>query len=315
MVKTYNLTILSTDAEEYLEIIRSASLPGLSMATVREVADDNRYLSECDILLGSPDLLAKGLAHAERAQWVQSTWAGVTPLMAPGLRRDYILTGVKGVFGSIMAEYVICYMLMHERKVLERYRRQQQKKWDMSPPSTLRGKCIGIMGLGSIGMDIAKMVKTFGMKTHGFSRSRMSSEGFDRCFLAPELIAFVEDVDYLVCVLPDTPATDGLIDGLVLKAMRDTALVINVGRGNAIDEAALVRALENGDIGGAVLDVFQEEPLPESHPLWRTPNTIITSHTAAMSSPELVAPIFIDNYRRFFNGDPLDYVVDFSQGY
>ena len=116
-------------------------------------------------------------------------------------------------------------------------------------------------------------------------------------------------------VLPDTPETDHLIDTPVLEAMPRTSLLINVGRGNVIDEQALIRALENGEIGGAVLDVFQEEPLPESHPFWETPNTIITSHTAAMSTPALVAPVFIDNYRRFFEGIPLNHVVNFSKGY
>ncbi|MFW2367145.1 MAG: D-2-hydroxyacid dehydrogenase [Desulforhopalus sp.] len=314
-MKTQKLVILSNDAEEYLEIIRCAALPELSIEILREVDGNNQDLKDCDILLGSPDLLSNGLVYAQGVKWVQSTWAGITPLLAADLRRDYILTGVKGVFGPLMAEYVLCYMLMHERKVLERYRNQLDKKWDMSQPSSLRGKCIGIMGLGSIGVQIAQMVMPFGMKILGYSRSRTSCEGFDRCFFPDELTHFVQELDYLVCVLPDTPATDSLVDGSVLMAMRETALIINVGRGNVIDEKSLVQALENNEIGGAVLDVFQNEPLPTSHPLWETPNTVITSHTAAMSVPELVAPVFIENYRRYVEKKPLNYVIDFNQGY
>lgn len=312
---THNLVILSSDAEEYREILRSEALPGLSIKAFQEVDVDNRALGECDILLGSPELLRKGLGYARQVKWVQSTWAGVTPLMAPGLRKDYLLTGVKDVFGPLIAEYVLCYMLVHERRVLARYSSQLQKKWDMVPPSSLHGKSIGIMGLGSIGTDIARTLVPFKMKIFGYSRSRTSCEGFDRCFLHGELLSFVKRLDYLVCILPDTPETNHLIDETVLQAIPRTSLLINVGRGNVIDERALARALEDGDIGGAVLDVFQEEPLPESHPFWETPNTIITSHTAAMSTPELVAPVFIDNYRRFIEDIPLRHVVDFSKGY
>lgn len=312
---THNLVILEGDAEEYLEIIRREALPGLSITTLQDVDNDNRSLAECDILLGSPDLLSKGLNSAGQVKWVQSTWAGVTPLMASELRKDYLLTGVKEVFGPLMTEYVLCYMLVHERKVLERYRSQLEKTWDMVPPSSLHGKTIGIMGLGSIGTDIARGLVPFNMKILGYSRSQTSCEGFDRCFLSDELISFVNRLDYLVCILPDTPETDRLIDKPVLEAMARTSLLINVGRGNVIDEQALIEALENGEIGGAVLDVFQEEPLPASHPFWQTPNIIITSHTAAMSTPGLVAPVFIDNYRRFIEGRPLNYVINFNNGY
>ena len=312
---THKLVILESDAEEYLEILRCEALPGLSIQPLQEVDTVNRSLGECDILLGSPELLSRGLHYARQVKWVQSTWAGVTPLMAPELRKDYLLTGVKEVFGPLMAEYVLCYVLMHERRVLERYRSQLEKTWDMIEPSSLHGKSIGIMGLGSIGTDIARTLIPFNMKIFGYSRSRTSCEGFDRCYLSGELISFVERLDYLVSVLPDTPETDHLIDTPVLEAMPRTSLLINVGRGNVIDEQALIRALENGEIGGAVLDVFQEEPLPESHPFWETPNTIITSHTAAMSTPELVAHVFIDNYRRYVEGIPLNLVINFSKGY
>ena len=314
-MKANKLVILSSDAEVYLEIITKAALPMLAIEISREVNLENRHISECDILLGSPDLVSRALPHVGGLKWVQSTWAGINSIMAPGLRRDYMLTGVKGIFGPLMGEYVICHLLMHVRDSLQRYRNQLEKKWDMTPPGTLQEKTIGIMGLGSIGRHIAKMVLPFGMKTRGFSRSRTSCEGIEHCFLPHQLITFVRDLDYLVCVLPDTPETSELLNESVLRAMRDTALIINVGRGNVVHEPSLVRALENGTLGGAVLDVFQEEPLPVPHPLWESPNTIITSHTAAMSSPELVAPIFIENYHRFIHNMPLNYLIDFDTGY
>ncbi len=309
------LLILSSDAQHYLALLKQAALPELSIEICTEVDATNRHLQECDILFGSPDLVSRALPYAQRVKWVQSMWAGITPLLAPDLRRDYLLTGVKGIFGPAMAEYVICHLLMHERKSLARYNNQLQKKWDQTPPGTLVGKCMGIMGLGSIGTEIAKIAKVFAMETRGYSRQRSSSESIDRCFLPEQLTDFVRDLDYLVCVLPDTPDTCALIDASVLKAMRNSALIINVGRGNVIHEASLLEALEKGQIGGAVLDVFQQEPLPASHPLWQAPNTIITSHTAAVSFPELVAPIFIENYQRFFKEKALNYEIDFKRGY
>jgi phosphoglycerate dehydrogenase-like enzyme len=309
------LLILASDAAEYQKAIDRAALPGLSVAASHTVDGESRTLQECDILFGSPDLLCQALPHARRLRWAQSTWAGITPLLAEGLRRDYLLTGVKGVFGPLMAEYVLCHILAHERRFLARYHSQLARQWDETPPGTLRGKTIGIMGLGSIGREIARVVSLLGMKTVGFSRSQRSCPDVERCFLPTELADFVRDLDYLVAVLPDTPATRGLIDATLLSAMRDRAVLINVGRGSVIDEPALVRALASGQLGGAVLDVLQEEPLPASHPLWQTPNTILTCHTAALSSAELITPIFIDNYQRWRRGAPLRHRVDFARGY
>ncbi len=315
MAGNNQLLILASDARAYQQIIDQAALPLLQTAVSDAVSEASRELAECDILLGSPDLLAPALPHARRVKWVQSTWAGITPLLAKGMRRDYLLTGVKGVFGPLMAEYVLCHLLMYERKALQRYADQQAGIWASTTPGTLRGKRIGIMGLGSIGREIARMVTLFGMNTVGFSRSRRACPGVDRCYLPTELLDFVRDLDYLVAILPDTPETDGLINAEVLAAMRASAVLINVGRGNVVDEPALARALNEKRIGGAVLDVFGEEPLPAAHPFWHTPRTILTFHTAALSSAELVAPIFIDNYQRYCTGRPLQHTIDFTRGY
>ena len=267
------------------------------------------------IIFGEPHLVSHLLSHAGRLQWVQSTWAGVTPLLAEGCRRDYLLTGVKGIFGPMMSEYVFCYMLMHERKAWQRYRSGLRKKWDKTRPGMLKGKRVGIMGVGSIGAHIAQTAKHFAMQTSGYTRNDESCQFIDRYFHGDQLMAFVSDLDYLVCVLPNVSGTDGLVDAPLLKAMKKNAVLINVGRGNVIDEAALVRSLSEGQIAGAVLDVFNEEPLPPDHPFWTAPNLIVTAHTAALSFPEDIAPIFIENYRNFISGKPLNYVIDFERGY
>lgn len=207
-------------------------------------------------------------------------------------------------------------MLMNERKVLRRFVSQQKKIWDTTTPGRLKNKSIGILGVGSIGMSIAETAKFFQMKTKGYSRHPISCEFIDESYdHSDSLLDFVRDLDYLVSTLPDTPATTHLLDKSIFKTMKPQALLINVGRGNVLDEAALVKAVNEGYISGAVLDVFKEEPLPKTHPFWDTPGIIITTHTAAMSFPVDIAPIFIENYWRFQSGKPLKYVVDLNLGY
>lgn len=235
--------------------------------------------------------------------------------MGNDCRRDYLLTGVKDVFGSIMAEYVICYMLMHERNVLRSFALQERKQWKMPRPGLLRNKRVGIMGVGSIGTAIAEAARFFQMLTSGYCRTLSPRTFIDQIYGPDQLLEFVQDLDYLISVLPDTSSTTNLIDTPVFNAMKPEAVFINVGRGNTVDESALVHALHRKDIAGAVLDVFQQEPLPKDHPFWETAGLIVTSHTAALTYPEDIAPLFIDNYRRFAAGHPLKYQVDFARGY
>ncbi|PID71607.1 MAG: hydroxyacid dehydrogenase [Desulfobulbus propionicus] len=311
----HSVLILSPDAEEYLEFVNDARLPGLIVNSCQTVDPGNEVFKSCDIIFGAPDMTAQALSHTENLKWVQSTWAGVSPLLEPGMPQDYLLTGVKGIFGRAMGEYVLCHLLLHERKCITRFQNQLRKKWDIAPPGTIQGKTIGIMGLGSIGRDVAAMVKTFGMKTRGYSRSQVSCAHVDTCYLPHQLTAFLKDLDYLVCLLPDTSDTRGLLDEHAFAAMQESVLIINAGRGSLIDEHALISALENKRIGGAVLDVFTDEPLPQNHPLWDAPDTLITSHTAAPSFPQDIVPIFIENYYNFISGQPMKYVIDFQNGY
>ena len=309
------LHILSQHANAYADLILAADLPDLEIHAFETVEGGLVRAREANILLGGPNLLKKVLPAADRLEWAQSTWAGVSPLMGKDCRRDYLLTGVKDVFGPIMAEYVICYILMHERNVLQCIGLQQRKQWKMPTPGLLRGKRVGIMGVGSIGTAIAGAAKYFNMLTSGYSRTSSPRTFIDQVFGSDQLYEFVRDLDYLVSVLPDTADTTHLINASVFKAMKPGAVLINVGRGNAVDEDALVNALNRKEIAGAVLDVFQQEPLSKSHPFWETAGLIVTSHKAALSYPEDLAPLFIDNYRRFTAGDPLKYQVDFARGY
>lgn len=313
--KNNNLLILSHNAHKYARLIADAGLPKLKITTAIEVDEATVVASQQNILLASPDLAYEILPLMTNLEWMQSTWAGVNKLLGKGCRKDYLLTGVKGVFGPIMSEYVFCYMLMHARKAVQCHELQQERKWEMPMPGLLRGKKIGIMGVGSIGIAIAQTAKHFGMTTYGYSKSATSKPEIDRIFKPDNILDFVGELDYLIAILPQTPDTNNLINSAVLKAMKADALLINVGRGNVLDERALIEALNSQEIAGAVLDVFQQEPLPLSHPLWNTKGVFITSHKSALTYPEDITPIFVNNYKCFVAKQDLHFCIDFDRGY
>lgn len=308
------LLILSSRASAYAQLVRAA-LPDLPLLATIDGAQARAEGADCPVVLADPGLLRPILDDLRQLQWVQSTWAGVDALLHEGVRRDYVLTNVRGVFGPAVAEYVLGYAIMHARLGWQRFRNQQQGVWDQTPPGSLRGKTLGILGVGSIGAYLAGAAKPFGLRVLGYTFRSEGCPAVDRYYHGDELRAFAAACDYVVCTLPDTPQTRHLIDATFLAAMPPHAVLINVGRGAAVDEGALVAALEQGAIGGAVLDVFEHEPLPPDHPLWRLPNVLLTSHTAAVSFPEQIAPLFIDNYRRWVAGQPLLHQVDFAAGY
>ena len=309
------LLILSRHADAYERLIEAARLPNLTIVTATKAAELPPGARACDVILGEPSLIANAIADLTNVTWVQSTWAGVEPLLNPALRRDYALTNARGVFGGLMSEYVFGYMLVRERLVLEKYASQQAGKWDTTPPGTLRGKQVGLIGVGSIGRALARTAKHFGMRVKGYTRASEGCPDVDAYYHGDDRAAFAADLDYLVCVVPNTGETRRLIDRDFLAALPPRAVFINPGRGSVVDEQALAEALRAGRLAAAVLDVFQEEPLPPDHVLWRTPNVIITSHTAALSAPEDIAPVFIENFRRMTSGAPLQYRVDFDRGY
>ncbi len=309
------LLILSKHADAYRALIEKARLSQLTIVSATDASDLPTSATDADIVLGEPSLIRNVLPRLRAIKWVQSTWAGVEPLLDATLRRDYVLTNARGVFGGLMTEYVFGYLLAHERRILEKYASQQQGRWDPTPPGTLRGKQIGLLGVGTIGAALARMAKQFEMRVKGYTRASEMCPDVDVYFHGDARAAFAADLDYLVCIMPNTSATRHLVDAALLNALPPHAVFINPGRGTAVDEAALADALQSGRLAGAVLDVFQQEPLPEDHVFWRTPNVLITSHTAALSFPEDIAPVFTHNYQRFLAGAPLTYQVDFELEY
>ena len=311
----HRLLILSRRAREYHDLVAAANLPDLDITSTSDASAAAARCLECDLALGEPSLLCQVLSAMPALRWAQSTWAGVEPLLDPALRRDYLLTNARGVFGGLMSEYVFAYILAHERRLLDKYRAQIEGRWDATPPGSLRGKTLGLLGVGTIGAALARTAKHFQMHVKGYSRCSEGCGDVDAYFHGDSLREFAADLDYLVGVMPATSRTRRIVDAVFLRALPPHAVFINPGRGGVVDEAALADALQSNRLAAAVLDVFQQEPLPADHVFWRTPNVLITSHTAALSFPEDIAPIFIDNYRRLRRGEPLRYQVDFDQEY
>lgn len=303
----HRLLILSGDGDQYRELVLKAQLPELEIVT--------DPVAGVDILMGEPGRIRPVLASLSDLKWVQSIWAGVEPLLDPSLRRDYVLTNARGVFGGLMSEYVIGYLLNHERRIFQRQAAQAQKRWDDTDTGTLRGKTVGLLGVGSIGAEVARTAKFFGMSVRGYTFSSEDCPHVDRYYHGDTLLEFARGLDYLVNILPNTAGTRSIINADVLAALPAHALLINVGRGPAVEEAALVDALTRGRLAGAVLDVFNREPLPAEHPFWTTPGLTMTFHTAAPSLAADISKIFIENYQRYLGGLPLKYQVDFEKGY
>jgi phosphoglycerate dehydrogenase-like enzyme len=308
--------ILSRQAEDFRRLIEAAHLPALEKLTVAKDAPEALTLgNDFDIVFGEPALIHIVLAALPNLCWVQSIWAGVEPLLAPSLRRDYTLTNARGVFGGLMSEYVFGYMLLHERRIFERLQAQQEKRWDHSRTGSLRGKTVGLLGVGSIGARLAQTAKHFGMNVRGYTRSSESCPDVDAYYHGAALPDFATGLDYLVSVLPNTASTRRIVDASLLSKLPAHAVFINVGRGTAVDEAALIEALQNNRLALAVLDVFEQEPLLPEHPFWRISNLLMTFHTSAPSFPADLSQLFIENYNRYINGQPLLHLVDFERGY
>lgn len=299
--------LLERDHARYAELLRAE--PDL------EPLHDAARAAECPVWLGQPDLLRPLLRQGLRPDWLQSTWAGVTPLLEPGLPRDYRLSRAVGIFGQPMAEYVLAYLLLHRRRVLARLASQVEQRWDGQPPPSLNGCKVLVVGAGDIGSEIARFLAPFGVALRGIARRPRPIEPFAEVHGLDELAEQAAWADCIVNVLPDTPATRDLYDAALFARMRAETLLINCGRGVAVVDADLVAALRAGQLAGAVIDVCREEPLPVGHPFWDAPRLLLTGHSSAPTEPAAMARLFIDNLHRYRAGQPLLGEVDFARGY
>ena len=252
-------------------------------------------------------------------RWVHVSAAGVSQLLFDELiRSDIVYTNSRGVLSRAIAEFALGFVLDMAKDAQTSFRLQQQHHWKHRVTRKIQGQSALVVGAGSIGREIARLLDAVGMEVSGAGRvSRPGDDDFDRIHSSRDLAKIAGAYDYIVLAAPLTVETKGLIGAEVLAAMAPTAHLINVGRGELVDTDALTDALMSGSIAGAALDVVHPEPLPQGHPLWDMDNVIITPHMSGDSEDYLddLGQLFVDNLRRFCTGEPLQNVVDKALGF
>ncbi len=254
-----------------------------------------------------------------RLRWIHSRPAGVDRLLFPELvESDVTLTNSRGVFSGALAEWVLAALLFFAKDLARMRRSQAQGRWDPFEPELLQGRTAGIVGLGDIGRACARLLRCAGMRTLGLRRTAPAANpDVDEVLPPAGLLELLSRADAAVVALPLTPETRGRIGARELAALRSHAVLVNVGRGAVVDEAALVDALRAGRIRGAALDVFQQEPLPAGHPFYALDQVLLSPHCADQIAGwrEQANAVFLDNLARYLAGQPLLNLVDKRQGY
>jgi len=308
----HRLLIYHSDSKIYKGII-SKGLPQLKIHSASHLEETLNFVEKVEIILSweIPDELLK---RANRLRWFSSMAAGNEDLVKNPCLSETVTFTKATVYGEMMAEYVFAYLLYFSRNVGNHLKDQEKKVWDRVRPGRLREKVLGILGLGSVGKEIAKRGKQFGMDVLGVKRIPGPVENVDQVFGPGDLGRMIPFVDYLVVALPLTPETYHLVGEKEFGLMKEGTVFISIGRGKTIDEEALIKVLKTGKIR-AVLDVFEKEPLPIESELWSLKNVVITPHVSGINIPEEICEEFIRNYERWMRGDPLIGLVDRNKGY
>lgn len=301
--------------KKYHELLRQ-SRPDLHLMVCSDRQSMERAVESADIVFAGGTFPLHLLDRAKRLKWIQSMGAGVENFVLAGKIPDgVVLTKVRGIFGGVISEYVIAYILALTQNMRTVFQNQKKKSWSPFLVDSIRRKTVGIMGLGSVGATIAYRLHLVGANVIGYDEQERMLPFVERGYTPAERESFLEAPDFLVLSLPLTRETEGILGAREFSLMKDTAYLINVARGALAQEQAMLDALRNRTIAGAVLDVFPEEPLPPQHPLWELDNVIITPHISGPSIPEEITEIFLRNLDRFEHDKQLEGVVDLSRGY
>ena len=302
------ILIYEPDSAQYARIYGEAAARALPARAILATSSRDEALArapEAAVLIAkAQDVSAELLGAMHHLQWIQALTTGIDPLLALKLPPSILVTSARGIHGPQMAELTILFMMALARDFPRMLANQREARWERWSQPLLAGKTAVIVGIGAISEALAARCKPFGLKTVGITQ-RAAVEHFDELYPRTRLHEAAARADFLVLLVPYSPETHHLIDASVLEAMKPTAYLINVARGNVIDESALIEALRMRRIAGAGLDVFAQEPLPHTSPLWTLDNVILTPHVGGMSDvyAEQIVPLLAHNLRAFAAGD------------
>ena len=316
--------------KDVLEAIRT--VPGVkvtdgSILINSELHGDFSRKAEADALLADTDVIfgfvppKDIMKRAPHLKWFQATSAGVDRHIGTEIwQSKALITGASGIHATPIGEFIMGLMLMFAKNAPLGFKMMQTKKWDRYASGTLRGKTVGIVGLGHIGMEVARLAKAFGMRVIGTRRSAKQAgkaKNVDLLLPASRMKEMLGQADYVALCCPLTADTRHIIGEAELKAMKPAARLINIGRGELIDEAALIKALQEKRIAGAGLDVTEREPLPPDSPLWDLDNIILSPHVSGGMEDYMLraAELFTDNLQRYLAGKKLRNLVNRKRGY
>jgi phosphoglycerate dehydrogenase-like enzyme len=269
---------------------------------------------------GHPPVLDGVLAASPRVRWVHARWAGLEGLLSTAIAaHPAVLTNARGVYSGALAEFVLGAILYFAKDMARMVRNQRAGRWEPFDVEEVRGKTLGIVGYGHIGASIAERCRGCGVRVLALRRHHAppAEALVDEWVPATRLRELMARSDYVAVALPATGETRRMVDAAALEALKPSAVFVNVGRGSTVDEDALVRALERGKIRGAALDVFETEPLPAGHPLYRLENVLVSPHCADHTPTwrDDAVRAFLANLARFRRGEALQNVVDKARGY
>jgi phosphoglycerate dehydrogenase-like enzyme len=317
--------------EELIRRIQSVSrnikVTDASQLLMAEMQGDNTKKGELDALLAEAEVLfgfippKNIIARAPKLKWFQVTSAGVDRHQGTEIwNSKVILTGVSGIHATPIGEFVMGLMLMFAKNTPLSFKMMQTREWQRYMSGTLRGKTVGIIGLGHIGGEVARLSKAFGMKVIATRRSAKTegkTKNVDLVLPSSRMKELLGQSDYVVLTLPLTPDTNHIIGEAELKAMKPTAYIMNIGRGPLIDQEALIKALDKKIIAGAGLDVTVPEPLPKESRLWDFENVILSPHISGGMEDYMLraTELFCENLKRYIAGKKLLNVIDKKKGY
>lgn len=309
---------LATDLRERLK----HNFKAVNFTFTKDASEAKKHVKDAEVLVTYGSKLDSELIEmATDLKWVMVLSAGIDPLPADLIaKRNILVTNVRGIHKTSMSEYAISMILQVERDEKKQIQLEKDKVWSKRALkiNEISGKTMLVLGTGAIGQEVARLAKAFKMKTYGISRSGREAEHFDQCFQIFSLKEVLPKADYVVSVLPSTKETKGLLTFEHFQLMKDSAIFLNMGRGDLVTSDDMIKAVQKEEIAHAILDVFEEEPLPEDHPLWNEERVTITPHISGMSPyyGERAIEIFEHNLEVFLtNKGEYKNQIDITRGY